>query len=168
MANLNRSTPSFDGWFSPFINRSTCSDRFGISLLPQPAVMSLRRAASVTTSASYRNDASESSPASQNRYETCNLRTETCCLQQTFSGDLSMCALTTLYRCVTLQPTCGRCERGLLRKISKTVHRKVSGLMLKISRLLAPPIHPRVSTVAVPSALRLIIRAGRDGALRSA
>jgi len=27
--------------------------------------------------------------------------------------------------------------------------------MLKISRLLTPPIHPRVSAVAVPSALRL-------------
>jgi len=46
--------------------------------------------------------------------------------------------------------------------------KKVSGLMLKISRLLAPPIHPRVATVAVPSALRLISLAGRDGVLRSA
>ena len=76
--------------------------------------------------------------------------------------------MTTLYHCVTLQPTCGLCERGLLKRVSKTAHRKVSGLMLKISRLLAPPIHPRVSTVAVPPALRLISRAGRDGALRSA
>jgi hypothetical protein len=46
--------------------------------------------------------------------------------------------------------------------------KKVSGLMLKISRLLAPPIHPRVSTVAAPPALRLISLAGRDGVLRSA
>lgn len=59
-------------------------------------------------------------------------------------------------------------ERGDLTEVSKTAQKKVSGLMLKISRLLAPPIHPRVSTVAVPSALRLISRAGRDGALRSA
>jgi hypothetical protein len=89
-------------------------------------------------------------------------------LNYTFSADLPMCALTTLNRYVTLQPTCGLYERGLLRKVSKTAHREVSGLMLKISRLLAPPIHPRVSTVAVPSALRLISRAGRGGALRSA
>jgi hypothetical protein len=85
-----------------------------------------------------------------------------------FFSDLSMCALTTLYRCVTLQRTCRLDGRGLLKEVSKTAQKKVSGLMLKISRLLAPPIHPRVSTVAVPSALRLISRAGRDGALRSA
>ena len=44
------------------------------------------------------------------------------------------------------------------------------GLDAQISRLLAPPIHPRVSTVqvAVPSALRLISLAGRDGVLRRA
>jgi len=42
-----------------------------------------------------------------------------------------------------------------LTEVSKTAQKKVSGLMLKIARLLAPPIHPRVSTVAVPSALRL-------------
>jgi len=59
-------------------------------------------------------------------------------------------------------------ERGFLRRVSKMAQKKVSGLMLKISRLLAPPIHPRVSTVAVPSALRLISLAGRDGSLRSA
>jgi hypothetical protein len=79
-----------------------------------------------------------------------------------------MCALTTLYRCVTLHATCRLDERGLLQRVSKTAQKKVSGLMLKISRLLAPPIHPRVSTVAVPSALRLISLAGRDGSLRSA
>lgn len=79
-----------------------------------------------------------------------------------------MCNLTSLYRCVTLHSTCGLEERGLLTEVSKTAQKKVSGLMLKISRLLAPPIHPRVSTVAVPSALRLISRAGRGGAPRSA
>ncbi|MBD0253142.1 MAG: hypothetical protein ICV31_01425 [Rubrobacter sp.] len=55
-----------------------------------------------------------------------------------------------------------------MKTVSKTAYRKVSGLMLKISRLLAPPIHPRVPTVAVPSALRLISRAGRGGTLRFA
>jgi hypothetical protein len=84
------------------------------------------------------------------------------------TGFVAMCTLTTLYRCVTFQPTCGLDERGYVKEVSKTAQKKVSGLMLKISRLLAPPIHPRVSTVAVPSALRLISRAGRDGALRSA
>jgi hypothetical protein len=79
-----------------------------------------------------------------------------------------MCTLTTLYRCVTLRVTCKSDERGFLTAVSKTAQKKVSGLMLKISRLLAPPIHPRVSTVAVPSALRLISLAGRDGVLRSA
>jgi hypothetical protein len=79
-----------------------------------------------------------------------------------------MCALTTLYRCVTLHPTCELGERGLLTRVSKMAQKKVSGLMLKISRLLAPPIHPRVATVAAPSALRLISLAGRDGVLRSA
>ncbi|CAA9428528.1 hypothetical protein AVDCRST_MAG82-1931 [uncultured Rubrobacteraceae bacterium] len=59
--------------------------------------------------------------------------------------------------------------RNALSEVSETTRRKrISGLMLKISRLLAPPIHPRVSTVAVPSALRLISLAGRDGVLRSA
>src|SRR5918997_5338014 len=80
----------------------------------------------------------------------------------------AMCTLTTLYQCVTLHATCRLDERGLLQRVSKMAQKKVSGLMLKISRLLAPPIHPRVSTVAVPSALRLISRAGRGGALRSA
>lgn len=80
----------------------------------------------------------------------------------------AMCALTTLYHCVTLHPTCGRMNEDALSEVSETAQRKVSGLMLKISRLLAPPIHPRVSTVAVPSALRLISLAGRDGVLRSA
>src|SRR5688572_32782894 len=57
----------------------------------------------------------------------------------------------------------------MLSEVSETARRKrISGLMLKISRLLAPPIHPRVSTVAGPSALRLISLAGRDGVLRSA
>jgi hypothetical protein len=84
------------------------------------------------------------------------------------TGFEAICTLTTLYRCVTLLPTCRLDERGFLKRVSKTAQKKVSGLMLKISRLLAPPIHPRVSTVAVPSALRLISLAGRDGVLRSA
>jgi len=60
------------------------------------------------------------------------------------------------------------CERGLLTEVSKTAQKKVSGLMLKILRLLTPPIHPRVPSLAVPSAPRLIIGAGRGGALRLA
>jgi hypothetical protein len=79
-----------------------------------------------------------------------------------------MCTLTTLYQCATLHPTYER-VRNALSEVSETARRKrISGLMLKISRLLTPPIHPRVSTVAVPSALRLISLAGRDGVLRSA
>ena len=59
-------------------------------------------------------------------------------------------------------------ERGILSQVSKTTWKKVSGLMLKSARLLTPPIHPRVSTGVVPSALRLITRAGRGDAIRSA
>jgi hypothetical protein len=59
-------------------------------------------------------------------------------------------------------------ERGLLSEVSKTARKKVSGLMLKISRLLTPPIHPRVATGVVLPALRLITWAGRGDAIRSA
>ncbi len=59
-------------------------------------------------------------------------------------------------------------ERGLLSEVSETADRKVSGLMLKILRLLTPPIHPRVPTPVVLPALRLIIGAGRVDVLRSA
>lgn len=59
-------------------------------------------------------------------------------------------------------------ERGSLTEVSKTAEKKVSGLMLKISRLLAPPIHPRVPTSVPLPSLRLIIGAGRGDALRSA
>ncbi len=60
-------------------------------------------------------------------------------------------------------------ERGVLSEVSETARKKVSGLMLKIARLLTPPIHPRVSTGVVLSALpRLITRAGRGDAIRSA
>ncbi|MEJ7818913.1 MAG: hypothetical protein WKF44_01275 [Rubrobacteraceae bacterium] len=46
---------------------------------------------------------------------------------------------------------------------------EISGLKLDAAFMLAPPIHPRVPTVAVPVALRrLISRAGRDGITRSA
>ncbi|MDP8950659.1 MAG: hypothetical protein M3N18_00155 [Actinomycetota bacterium] len=46
---------------------------------------------------------------------------------------------------------------------------EISGLKLDVARMLTPPIHPRVPTNAVPTALRrLISRAGRDGAIRSA
>jgi hypothetical protein len=44
----------------------------------------------------------------------------------------------------------------------------VSGMKLEFARLLTPPIHPRVSTGVVSSALRLITRAGRGDAVRSA
>ena len=53
-------------------------------------------------------------------------------------------------------------------EVSKTAQKKVSGLMLKISRLLTPPIHPRVATGVVLPALRLITGAGRGDAVRSA
>ena len=53
-------------------------------------------------------------------------------------------------------------------EVSETARKKVSGLMLKIARLLTPPIHPRVATGVVLPALRLITRAGRGDAIRSA
>ena len=53
-------------------------------------------------------------------------------------------------------------------EVSETAHRKVSGLMLKIARLLTPPIHPRVATGVGLPALRLITGAGRGDAIRSA
>ncbi len=59
-------------------------------------------------------------------------------------------------------------ERGVLSEVSETARKKVSGLMLKIARLLTPPIHPRVSTLVVLPALRLITGAGRGDAIRSA
>jgi hypothetical protein len=56
-----------------------------------------------------------------------------------------------------------------LTEVSEMAHKKLSGLMLKISRLLAPPIHPRVTKGVSPLALRrLISRAGRGDAVRSA
>ncbi|HLL40375.1 MAG TPA: hypothetical protein VK357_12025 [Rubrobacteraceae bacterium] len=46
---------------------------------------------------------------------------------------------------------------------------EISGLRLDVADLLTPPIHPRVPTQSVPLPLRrLISRAGRDGAFRSA
>jgi len=42
-----------------------------------------------------------------------------------------------------------------LSEVSETARKKVSGLMLKIARLLTPPIHPRVSTGVVLPTLRL-------------
>ena len=82
----------------------------------------------------------------------------------------SVCAqpmrLTSPYCCVNLPPYAS--ERGFLIEILQTAKERVSGLMLESSRLLAPPIHPRVPTsVALPSP-RLITRAGRGVALRSA
>ena len=59
-------------------------------------------------------------------------------------------------------------ERVTLSEVSETAKKKVSGLMLKIARLLTPPIHPRVSAGVVLPALRLITRAGRGDAIRSA
>src|SRR5919109_327241 len=56
-------------------------------------------------------------------------------------------------------------ERGTLTEVSETARKKVSGLMLKIARLLTPPIHPRVSTGVVLPALRLITGAGRSEAM---
>ncbi|WP_166178220.1 hypothetical protein [Rubrobacter tropicus] len=53
-------------------------------------------------------------------------------------------------------------------EVCKKAVKKVSGLMLKISRLLAPPIHPRVPTGVVLPSQRLITRAGRGVALQSA
>ncbi|MDQ3589751.1 MAG: hypothetical protein M3392_05860 [Actinomycetota bacterium] len=52
--------------------------------------------------------------------------------------------------------------------VSETARKKVSGLMLKIARLLTPPIHPRVPTGVVLPALGLITGAGRGDAIRSA
>ena len=78
-----------------------------------------------------------------------------------------MCGLTTLYRCVNLHELQAS-ERELVTEVSKTAQKKVSGLMLKISRLLTPPIHPRVATGVVLPALRLITGAGRGDAVRSA
>ncbi len=57
----------------------------------------------------------------------------------------------------------------LLTGVSEDRQIEISGLKLEAARLLTPPIHPRVSSaVAVPSALLLISRAGRDGVARSA
>jgi hypothetical protein len=57
----------------------------------------------------------------------------------------------------------------LLIGVSEDRQIEISGLKLEAARLLTPPIHPRVSSaVAVPSALLLISRAGRDGVARFA
>ena len=57
-------------------------------------------------------------------------------------------------------------ERVILSEVSETARKKVSGLMLKIARLLTPPIHPRVAKGVVLPAL--ITGAGRGDAIRSA
>lgn len=57
----------------------------------------------------------------------------------------------------------------LLLGVSEGRQIEISGLKLDAAHLLTPPIHPRVPTESVPPALRrLISRAGRDGAIRSA
>ncbi len=53
--------------------------------------------------------------------------------------------------------------------VSENRQVEISGLKLGAAFMLAPPIHPRVPTVAVPVAIRrLISRADRDGIIRSA
>ena len=64
--------------------------------------------------------------------------------------------------------TCRRVSEGLLSGVSEAEHREVSGAGLGTTRLLTPPIHPRVATGVVLPALRLITWAGRGDAIRSA
>lgn len=80
-----------------------------------------------------------------------------------------MCSLTNLRTVLILLSVCSRASEGLLLRVSEGSQLEISGLKREAARLLTPPIHPRVSTLAVPGAIRrLISRAGRDGIIRSA
>jgi hypothetical protein len=59
-------------------------------------------------------------------------------------------------------------SEGLLLGVSEAEQIEVSGAKLEAARLLTPPIHPRVATLVVLPALRLITWAGRGDAIRSA
>ena len=64
--------------------------------------------------------------------------------------------------------TCRRVSEGLLSGVSEAEQIEVWGAKLEAARLLTPPIHPRVATLVVLPALRLITWAGRGDAIRSA
>jgi hypothetical protein len=64
--------------------------------------------------------------------------------------------------------TCRRVSEEPLLGVSEAEQIEVSGSKLEAARLLTPPIHPRVATGVVLPALRLITRAGRGDAIRSA
>ena len=64
--------------------------------------------------------------------------------------------------------TCRRVSEGLLLGVSEAERIEVSGSKLEAACLLTPPIHPRVAKGVALPALRLITRAGRGDAIRSA
>jgi hypothetical protein len=70
--------------------------------------------------------------------------------------------------CNPSRTTSRRVSEGLLLGVSEAEQIDISGMRLEATRLLTPPIHPRVSTGVVLPALRLITGAGRGDAIRSA
>ncbi len=88
-------------------------------------------------------------------------------LQKTYSN-----VLTRGDAAFTLQATCKRVMRGLLSGVTDNGQTETSDAEREAKReaalLPTPPIHPRVSSVAVASTRLLISRAGRDGDIRFA
>ncbi len=76
--------------------------------------------------------------------------------------------MTSGYKVSTIRTYVGERLRRLLSRVSQREQIEVSGLRIEPADLLAPPIHPRVTQDGPVPTARLIIRAGRDGVIRSA